>query len=94
MNSKRVINMMARISLLVVMSVSCGSIMLGAALGVSMSTAVRIIATAYKAYKAGTSIKAAIATFIGPGALLGLAVDFLIGMGVSKALNSTWAAAA
>lgn len=76
------------------MTMSCGSIMLGSILCVSTSTAVRIITAAYKAYRAGTSIRTAIAGFTGFGALLSLALDFLIGIGISKAMNSTWVAAA
>ncbi|MGX7112243.1 hypothetical protein [Gemella cuniculi] len=94
MDKKRMLGFAGRLVVFATLITVSGSVMLGSILGVSASTAARIIAAAYKAYKAGRSIKAAIAAFTGPGALLWLAVDFLLGIGLGKALGSSWAAAA
>ena len=94
MEKKVVLNIASRLVLFGVFCSFAGSVMLGSILGVSATTAARIIYSAYKAYKAGKSIKLAVAAFTGPGALAWLAVDFLIGVGIGKALNSSWAASA
>lgn len=94
MRSKLFLGIIMRVSIIAIVAVICNSIMLGSVLGVSAATAARIIAAAYKAYKAGKSIKTAISAVTGPGALVWLAVDFLIGVGINKAMDSSWAAAA
>lgn len=66
------------------------SMLLAALLCVSASTAARIAAAAYSAYKAGRSIRAAVAVFTGPGALAWMAVDFLIGWGIGRVFATTW----
>ncbi len=66
------------------------SVLLAALLCVSVSTATRIAAAAYTAYKAGRSIRAAVAVFTGPGALAWMAVDFLIGWGIGRVFSSGW----
>lgn len=92
--TNKVLSLGTKLLMFTLLFAMTGSVALAAALGVSGSTAARIISAAYKAYKAGKSVKNAVAAFTGWGALLWIAIDFLIGFGISKAMNSTWAQSA
>ena len=94
MNIKKLFFIAFRLVVLSILVVISGSVMLGSILGVSIITASKIITAAYQAYKAGRSIKVAIAAFTGPGALLWLAFDFIVGVGIAKVLGSSWAISA
>lgn len=76
-------------SLIIILAFSTQSVLLGGALGVSISTATRIAHTAYRAYRAGKNIRTAVSSILGPGALAWIAVDFIIGYGVGRLLKSS-----
>jgi hypothetical protein len=94
MSKKNLMLLSAKIALFAILLFISGSVMLSSLLGVSLSTAVEIIEVAYIAHRSGRSVKLAIQGLLGPAALVHIAIDFLIGVGISKAFHSTWAASA
>jgi hypothetical protein len=66
------------------------SVLLASSLGVSVTKAGEIARMAYRAYKAGKSISEAVSVVTGPGAIVDIAVQILLGWGVSHVLGSHW----
>ena len=84
---KRQFNFIAPVLVLIFLFIT-NSALLASTLGVSTGAAARIAWAAYGAYKTGSSIKNAIAPFLGWGALAWFAVDIIIGWGAAQLISS------
>lgn len=70
--------------------VSLYSPLLAGAIGVSTAQAGLVAQKAYAAWKAGSSIRTAVAAATGPGFLVSIAVNFLLSWGIGSVLGSSW----
>lgn len=84
---KRQFNFIAPVLVLIFLFIT-NSALLASTLGVSVGAAAKIAWSAYGAYKAGSSIKNAIAPFLGWGALAWFAADIIIGWGAAQLISS------
>lgn len=65
-----------------------GSTLIASVLGTTTLKVAQVLRVAYKAYKAGSGIRAAIAGVMGPGAAVGFLVSVVVGYGFSAILDS------
>ncbi|WEV54225.1 hypothetical protein OZX65_05725 [Leuconostocaceae bacterium ESL0723] len=64
--------------------------LLASTLGISAAKASSIITAVYRAYKAGSSMAAAVSAITGPGFLVEMALNIIFSFGIQQALNSNW----
>lgn len=65
-----------------------GSSLIASVLGTSAAKVGQVLTIAYRAYKAGSSIRTAISAAMGPGAAIGFLVSVVAGYGFSAILGS------
>ena len=82
----KIVNILVSVSLLMIAQTA----LLASALGVSVATAARVAWAAYNAYRAGRSIRVAVSAVLGGGALVWIAIDFIIGWGAAQVVSQSW----
>lgn len=88
---KKIMRKVGMLALCMCMMAFTGSALIGALLGVSATTAARMIASIYKAYKSGKSIKAAVGAVTGgSGFIIWLIVDAIVAVGINFIMGSSW----